>query len=759
MNLRVNMIALRRIPKIKKWTKRGLVALGVYFLFCLPNTLFDTSYSTVVEDVNGQLLMAHIASDGQWRFPQSDTIPLKFRTALIEFEDYRFDKHHGVSVLALGRAFIQNITAKRLVSGGSTLSMQVIRMSRKRTGRKLSDKLKEMVMAVRLETKFSKDEILALHASHAPFGGNVVGLEAASWRYFGHDANRLSWAESATLAVLPNAPSLIHLSRNRKALKNKRNRLLKRLHDNLDISDLEYETAIAEPLPEKPKPLPQMTPHYMAYLNAQGLKGQRIESDIDRNIQAGVNTIVSRHFDRNVNKGIANLAVLVLDVETGKTVAYVGNTPCSETDKRHVDIVQAPRSTGSILKPFLYAKAMQNGQLTPQMLVADYPTRINGYAPQNYDESYDGMVPASQALARSLNIPAVRLLSGYGVTRFKQNLKEFGLTTLFRPANQYGLALVLGGAEANLWDLSHAYAKLSTAAQNTKQIDGLSPSVAYEVLEAMSSVNRPKVEQYWTRFDGKQKIAWKTGTSFGARDAWAIGVTKKYVVGVWAGNASGEGVPGMTGSSTAAPVLFQVFQHLPNDQWFTKPTRDMKYVKLCKQSGQRFGQHCDASIKSYIPKPCMVSSACSFHQKIHISKTSGERVFANCESPNNTQTQSWFVIPTAAESYYKANHPAYVPLPKFKAGCAENTQDLDVLYPLRNSVMRIPTLLSGKKGNIIFEAVHRRGDAELFWYVDKQFIATTTDVHQLDFQPKAGQHKLTVTDENGFEIIRSFKVL
>ncbi len=759
MNLGLKMLALRRIPKIKKWTKRSLLALGVYFLFCLPNTLFDTSYSTVVEDVNGQLLMAQIASDGQWRFPQSDSIPLKFKTALIEFEDYRFEKHHGVSLLALGRATIQNITSKRLVSGGSTLSMQVIRMSRKRTGRKLSDKLKEMVMAVRLETQLTKDQILALHASHAPFGGNVVGLEAASWRYFGHDPNRLSWAESATLAVLPNAPSLIHMSKNRQALKDKRNRLLKRMHDNQDLSDLEYETAIAEPLPAKPKPLPQMTPHYMAYISAQGLKGKRIRSDIDRNIQSGVNNIVTRHFNRNVKKGIANLAVLVLDVETGKTVAYVGNTPCSESDKKHVDIVQAPRSTGSILKPFLYAKAMQNGQLTPQMLVADYPTRINGYAPQNYDESYDGIVPASKALARSLNIPAVRLLSSYGVSRFKQNLIEFGLTTLFRPAEQYGLALVLGGAEANLWDLSHAYAKLSAAAQNAESAHGLSPSVAYEVLEAMSSVNRPTSEQYWTRFDGKQKIAWKTGTSFGARDAWAIGVTKKYVVGVWAGNASGEGVPGMTGSNTAAPVLFQVFQHLPNALWFTKPTRDMKFVTLCKQSGQRYGQHCDEGVKSYIPKPCMVSSSCGFHQKIHLSKSTGERVFADCELPNNTETKSWFVIPTAAESFYKANHPEYAPLPKFKIGCAQNTKDLDVLYPLRNSVIRIPTLLNGKKGNVIFEAVHRRRDAELFWYVDKQFIATTTDVHQLDFLPKTGKHKLTVTDENGFEITRFFNVL
>ena len=758
MNLDIEMLALRRIPKIKKWLKRLLVVLGFYFVVCLPETLFEENYSTVLEDANGQLLMAHIAPDGQWRFPLSDSIPTKFSTALIEFEDRRFQNHHGVSLLALGRATIQNIRSKRLVSGGSTLSMQVIRMSRKRTGRSLTDKLKEMVMALRLETKYSKEEIMTLHASHAPFGGNVVGLEAASWRYFGHNAHTLSWAESATLAVLPNAPSLMHLSKNRKALQDKRNRLLKRLFDDKKLTELEYHTAIAEPLPEKPKRLPQLTPHYMAYFSAQGLTGSRIKTSIQSRIQSGTNTIVDRHYQRNVTKGIANMAVVVLDVQTKNVVAYVGNTNCSDENKVHVDIAQAPRSTGSILKPFLYAKAMENGKLSPQTLVADYPTRINGYSPQNYEEAYDGMVPASQALARSLNIPAVRLLSDYGVTQFKQNLQEFGLTTLFRPAEQYGLSLILGGAEASLWDLSRAYAEVSSCAQSTSVNPSVSPAVAYEVLEAMSSVNRPVIEQYWSRFDGKQKIAWKTGTSYGARDAWAIGVTKNHVVAVWVGNASGEGVPGMTGSNTAAPVLFEVFQLLPKSEWFTKPTRDMQFVNLCKQSGQRMGQHCDETIKAYLPNACMPSPSCVFHQKIHVSKTTGERVFAGCELPGNAQTKSWFVIPTAAESYYKSNHPEYVPLPKFKKDCAENTQDLDILYPLRNSVIHIPKLLSGEKGKVIFEAVHRRGDAELFWYLDKTFLTTTTDVHQVEFQPSKGKHMLTVTDENGFAVVRSFEV-
>lgn len=751
-------IALKRIPRIWKWSKRLLLFLLVYFLFCLPKNLFDSPYSTVIEDANGQVLMAHIAEDGQWRFPQSDSVPEKFTQALIEFEDRRFEKHRGVSALAIGRAMVQNIRSKRLVSGGSTLTMQVIRMSRGRTGRGVWDKLKEMIMAFRLETKYSKEEILILHASHAPFGGNVVGLEAASWRYFGHNAHHLSWAESATLAVLPNAPSLMHLAKNRKLLQEKRDRLLTRLFENGKLTELEYNLALSEPLPEKPKPLPQLTPHYMAYCNSIGKKGMRVQTNIDSRIQSGANVAVARHYQMNVKKGIANMAVVVLDVHTKEVLAYVGNTPCGDENKQHVDIVQAPRSTGSILKPFLYAEAMDDGMLSPNMLVPDYPTRINGYTPQNYEDSYDGMVPASEALARSLNIPAVRLLSQYGVTRFKENLEELGLTTLFRPAEQYGLSLILGGAEANLWDLSHAYAELSQRAQAKEWSTELSPGVAYEVLEAMSSVNRPTNEQYWTRFDGKQKIAWKTGTSYGARDAWAIGVTRDYVVAVWAGNATGEGVPGMTGSSVAAPVLFEVFQYLPSSEWFTKPTRNMKFVEMCPESGQRIGIFCPKAVKAYLPVACMTSKPCGYHQMVTLSKTTGERVFAACETSNNRQQKPWFVIPTAAESFYKSNHPEYRPLPAFKQGCVETSDDLDILYPLHNSIIQIPKLLSGEKSKVICEAVHRRPESELFWYVDNQFITTTTDIHQIEIQPEAGTHILTVTDEVGYSVRRKFTV-
>lgn len=752
------LIFWKRIPRIRKAIRIGLLFLLLYFIFCLPKNLFVTPYSTVVEDSNGDVLMAHIASDGQWRFPASDSVPAKFATALITFEDKRFYNHWGVSIMSLSRAMIQNLKAKRVVSGGSTLSMQVIRMSRQRTGKSIWDKLKEMVMAVRLETRFSKDEILSLHAAHAPFGGNVVGLEAASWRYFGHSGKQLSWGEASMLAVLPNAPSLMHLSKNRSQLRAKRDRLLKRLFDRGEITELEYQTALEEELPQSPKPLPQMTPHYMAFLSNQGYQGKRYQSTIDKDLQKEVNNIVQRRYQVNSSHGINNACVLVLDVETKDVLAYTGNTPCTEEDKKHVDIIQAPRSTGSILKPFLYALAMQNGELTPNMLLADYPTRINGYAPENYESNYDGLVPTSEALARSLNIPAVRLLSEYGVPRFKSNLEDLGLSTLFRPANEYGLALILGGAEANIWDLGHAYAEMASAASGKGSNNIVSPGVAWEILNAMSSVNRPQIEQYWNRFEGREKIAWKTGTSFGARDAWAIGLTQKYVVAVWVGNATSEGVTGMTGSNTAAPILFDVFQYLPDTTWFEQPTRSMKGIDLCIASGQRATNHCPATQRSWVPSPCLTVNQCPWHKQIYVSRKTGERVFAQCAETGEMQQKVYMVIPAIAEQYYKMNHPEYETLPKFRASCLSGDKDFELTYPLPKSSLQIPRLISGGIGQLVFEAAHRQSGAEIFWYLDDEFLTTTKDVHQVQCQPSKGKHVLSITDASGIRIQRSFWV-
>ena len=434
-----------------------ITILVIAYIFCLPRQLFHVPYSTVVTDRNGELLGARIASDGQWRFPPRNTTPEKIKQCLITFEDRHFYHHWGVNPVSTGRAAYQNLKNKRIVSGGSTLTMQTIRLARNKS-RTFGEKFIEMILATRLEFRASKEKILSMYVSHAPFGGNVVGLDAAAWRYFGHSAEELSWAEAAMLAVLPNAPAMIHLSKSRQSLLNKRNRLLKQLYGRKIIDSSTYELAISEPLPDEPHPLPQIAPHLVSRFY-QERNGKYSVSTIDRGIQTQIENAAERWSNEFNRSDIRNLAILVIDIQTNQVVAYCGNVNFKRKQSgNQVDVIQAPRSTGSILKPFLYYAMLQEGSLLPHTLLPDIPININGFTPQNFSLQFEGAVPASEALARSLNIPAVTMLQKYGAPKFHTFLRQIGLKTINRPASHYGLSLILGGAEATLWDVTNTYA-------------------------------------------------------------------------------------------------------------------------------------------------------------------------------------------------------------------------------------------------------------------------------------------------------------
>ena len=528
-----------------------ITILVIAYIFCLPRQLFHVPYSTVVTDRNGELLGARIASDGQWRFPPRTTTPEKVKQCLITFEDRHFYHHWGVNPVSTGRAAYQNLKNKRIVSGGSTLTMQTIRLARNKS-RTFGEKFIEMILATRLEFRASKEKILSMYVSHAPFGGNVVGLDAAAWRYFGHSAEELSWAEAAMLAVLPNAPAMIHLSKSRQSLLNKRNRLLKQLYGRKIIDSSTYELAISEPLPDEPHPLPQIAPHLVSRFY-QERNGKYSVSTIDRGIQTQIENAAERWSNEFNRSDIRNLAILVIDIQTNQVVAYCGNVNFKRKQSgNQVDVIQAPRSTGSILKPFLYYAMLQEGSLLPHTLLPDIPININGFTPQNFSLQFEGAVPASEALARSLNIPAVTMLQKYGAPKFHTFLRQIGLKTINRPASHYGLSLILGGAEATLWDVTNTYAYMgrsllqlpqtecslllsdsenSEAVTSAKTTDIFQPGAVWQTFNALTEVNRPE-EIDWKSIPSMHPIAWKTGTSHGFRDAWAVGVTPHYAIGV-----------------------------------------------------------------------------------------------------------------------------------------------------------------------------------------------------------------------------------
>ena len=449
-----------------RWHIAGVAILLLLYYLMLPKELFHDPYSTVLTDSGGELLSASIAADGQWRFPETENVPDNFSAALMAYEDKRFLRHPGVDPFALARAVEKNIASGGIVSGGSTITMQVARLSRRGKPRTVIQKLVEVVLATRLELRFTKSEILALYASHAPFGGNVVGLEAACWRYFGRASRELSWAEAALLAVLPNSPSLLHPGKNRSLLKAKRDRLLERLRDAGRIDAFTCSLSKSEPLPEKPQALPRSATHLLTRASNEGFAGKIISSTIRSATQTTVAQIVDDHHQRLKGNQIHNIAAVVVEVSTGNVIAYVGNTEATESGNhgQSVDVVTARRSTGSILKPFLYAAMLDEGKILPRTLLPDIPTFINGFAPKNFSKDYDGVVPADRALIRSLNVPAVFLLREYRYEKFHSLLRNIGMTTLSFPPDHYGLSLILGGAEGTLWDITGMYASMAESA-------------------------------------------------------------------------------------------------------------------------------------------------------------------------------------------------------------------------------------------------------------------------------------------------------
>jgi len=749
-----------------------LAFLVTGYIFCLPRHLFHVPYSTVVTDRNEELLGARIASDGQWRFPPRNTTPEKIKECLITFEDKHFYHHWGVNPFAIGRAFYQNVKNKRIVSGGSTLTMQTIRLARNES-RTFREKLIEMIWATRLEFRASKEEILSMYISHAPFGGNVVGLDAAAWRYFGHSADDLSWAESAMLAVLPNAPAMIHLSKGRKTLLDKRNRLLKQLLEKKTIDSSTYELAISEPLPDEPHALPQIAP-YLVSRFYQERNGEYSRSTINKGIQTQVEDLAERWSNEFGRSDIRNLAILVIDIPSNQVVAYCGNVHFDRKQGgNQVDVIQAPRSTGSILKPFLYYAMLQEGSLLPDMLLPDVPVNINGFTPQNFSMQFEGAVPASEALARSLNIPAVTMLQRYGVPKFHSFLQQIGLKTINRSSSHYGLSLILGGAEATLWDVTNAYAMMGRSllqlpqrscslllptSRITESTDPFQPGAVWQTFDALKEVNRPE-EIDWKSIPSMQTIAWKTGTSYGFRDAWAVGVTPRYAAGVWVGNATGEGKLGLVGAQTAGPVLFDIFNLLPSSSWFTRPAGIFVEAEVCRKSGHLKGRFCDEMDTLLVLPAGLRTEACPYHHLVTLSADESQRIYENCANTEPTLRKSWFTLPPVWEWYYKQHHPEYKPLPPFKAGCGEDTfQPMQFIYPPMNARIKLPKQLDGSKGFLTVELAHNNPNATVFWHLDETYQAQTQDFHKISLQPAAGKHSLTAVDGEGNTISTTFFV-
>lgn len=723
-------------------------------------------YSLALYDSDNNLIGAQSASDGQWRFEKGNVNP-KFEKAIICYEDKRFYFHQGIDFLSIARALKSNLRSKKIVSGASTITMQTVRLLDKNPRRTYAQKIREMFYAVILELKFSKKTILSLYAENAPFGGNVVGLEAACWRYFHTSVESITWAEAATLAVLPNQPSLVHPGANRDILLAKRNRLLEKLYEKKIIDGDTYHLSLEEPIPESPYALPRLAPHYLEYLKNKNPEESKFYSSIDNTFQNNLYRILENRSEEYSRLGINNACAIIIDTSTHEVLAYIGNT--GRLSKRnsgnfHVDIVQSRRSSGSLLKPFLFGAMLDKGLLLDNQLVLDIPTRIGSYKVENNIQGYSGAVRAREALSRSLNIPAVLELRTFGITAFLDILKKSGFTTFTGNANYYGLPLILGGGELTLFEAVNAYAGLMNSAKNENKNFPVSRAASYLTLTSLSEGNRPLEEALWQRFANSKKIAWKTGTSNGNRDAWCIGVTGRYTVGVWCGNAGGKGNKNLSSSTTAAPLMFEIFTTLQGTDFPELPVEDIEYIEVCKYSGYPKSPSCPSTIEGIKIKNASIDYTCPFCAPF--SFTPDGKFQGNIDDMKGPYKgkmpliKNCFILPPQIEYWYIKSEFNYSPLPPFVEGhLASDENTFSIIFPMENSKIIIPVEIDSKEGEIVMQAAARNSSSILYWDIDGEYIGSTKDIHIISARPPKGKHILTVTESSGLKRTRRFEVL
>ncbi len=745
---------------------------GLIEFLLIPVPRFPNDYSTVILDANGEILHVFLNKNQQWCLPPDPSfdIPEKLKTAVLEYEDRWFRWHPGFNPAAVVRAVSQNARSGEVRSGASTITMQVARLARPKP-RTVPNKLLETLQAMKLELIYSKKRILQMYLDHAPYGRNVVGVKAASLRYFGKTPERLSWAEAAALAVLPNGPGLIAPGVRTGLLRKKRDGLLLRLARRRSMDPGGLEQSLLEPVPSESRPFVSRAPHLSRRLQSSSASGRfTVRTTIQKDLQSAVEGLVAEHAERMRTLGIRNAAALVVETVSGKVRAYAGSQDFFDLQNQgQVDGIVAPRSPGSLLKPFLYGLAIDQGLLLPQTRLKDVPTYYGAFSPANASQKYDGLVTTKEALIRSLNVPAVRVLYTYGVDPFYQFLKAAGVRTLFRLPEDYGLPLILGGSEVTAWDMAVLFRGLGNGGrflplkileEGPEKEDAsapsrlISPGACYLTLTMLRELKRPDAEYYWDQYQNQWPIAWKTGTSYGQRDAWAAGVGPRWTVVVWVGNFDGEGNANLSGAPCAGTLLFSINNSLPKKggaSWFRRPAEDLDPVRLCLETGYLAGPLCEKTQSVDAPRFMKPLKLCPYHQKLFLSGDGRFQVCSACWGTGKVLEAIRTVYPADVVQFLRESGKPADDLPRHQSSCtAQKAEDmLQILYPQENARLWIPRDLDGRLEKVTLRAAHREKQSLVYWYLDDVFIGTSRDRHVRSSLLTSGRHVLDIVDENG----------
>ena len=711
--------------------------IKVYITYDPKKLVEEINYSKVVLDRKGEILSVFLNNEEEFHIKYDGEVPETLKTAVINYEDKKFYSHSGVDYPRILKSFFNNMTGRKKM-GASTISMQVVKLlePKKRT---YFNKLVEVVKAYKLESEFSKEEILKIYLNNVPYGSNIVGYSGAIKMYFNKEVKDLSYAEATLLAVLPNSPGILNLKKNNDKLETKRNRLLKTLLDRKLIDERQYKFSLLEKFPNKIYYYEKKAPQFSIFLKNR-YPEKIIKSTLDYNLQKKLEKIVHDYSNAMKDVGINNAAVLVVNNKTKEVLAYVASQDFY--DKRNngeIDGLQAKRSPASLLKPFLFALSIDDGLIVPDSVYPDVPIYFGNFYPKNSSNTFTGMVKIEEALIKSLNIPFVKLLSDYGVDRFYYFLENNDNYPEDR-FDKYGLSLILGTREMRPVDIGKLYIglanygkvsnlKYTLTEDKPKEYQQFSRGASYLTLETLSRVVRPGNEKLYSE---QRPISWKTGTSYGMKDAWSVGVSPDYTVLVWLGNFNQKSIFSLSGVETAGNLLFKVFNIVDiNSKTFEKPTDDLKEIEIDEKTGYRKFYDVESK-KVFYPKDAKLLRISPYYKKIFVDENDME---IDSRSPNFDKRKEKIVIeyPIEVSNYFFLN------------GVREN-KNVKIAYPVQNLNIFVPKDFDGYKK--VAMKLYNPNNEYVYWYLDEDYVGYSNEKEKF-FELDIGKHKLTIITENG----------
>lgn len=761
--------AYRLYARRPNWVGNLLQIIGAFaILLALSDVFFpfriEPAYTQEIRASDGALLHAFLTTDDKWRYHTSlSDIPAELKRAFLLKEDRYFYQHPGINPAAIFRALLNNLRTGRRTSGASTVTMQLVRLVRPRP-RTYTNKLVEMLLALRLELHYSKHEILERYLNLVPYGSNIEGVRSAARVYFDRELPNLSPAEATILTVIPNRPTSLRPGPELEALRIARNAWLNRFHKMGLWDRAELAAALSEPIQLIRHPAPQQAPHLSYRLRRAHPYTNVITTTLKPQLQARTESLTAAYIRQIRHLGVTNASVIVIDNATRSVLVYVGSADYSAArDGGQVDGIQAVRSPGSALKPLLYALAFDDGIAVPASRLLDIPTSFRGYNPENYDGDFRGPVTAKFALANSLNVPAVALLSNVGVNRFTQALIAARFDQIRADANKLGLSVILGGCGVRLQELTALYCAFANLGVwkplqytlpnvSTDSLQLISPMAAVILTDILDDITRPDLPNNADNAPSLPKLAWKTGTSYGRRDAWAIGYNEQYTIGVWCGNFSGIGSPVIAGADVATPLLFRIANAIDRAS-FRRPVRPDSIVVptrvVCAETGLPPDTFCTSLVRdAYIPQ-VSPSVRCAHRRWVWLSEDASMTYCSEC-LPSDRPTHRVLAddLPPELLAWYYANGRTDNLPPPHNPACRHAVTEglLAITSPESGASYYIE---KGHPTRLALTATAPYDVSKLYWFVNNQFQGNAQPGQSFFIQPDTGRVSITVSDDRG----------